>query len=534
MLGTWGKSKYKSIEDFENHKEYLQYIYKGSKGFAARMNIWTDRFGEERRLHKLHHHNILIYKNKYYGVQDVYVSMNSFLTSKSRAIDNLKRLNALYIDLDCYKMGLTREQVLYWLETDYFGKIIPCPTFVIDSGRGLYLIWKISEDRNALPKWKRVQEYFAEKLNEFGADEQALDAARILRVPYSVNTKSNSRVKIIRYNDVRYTLYEIIKEYAIPGRYGYGASKKPVWGVATEKQREYAAEIAAAKGIELPDFNNFNATFEFISGHCGKKMKYNKINSNKQIIEGYLRDVIKVITSRKGENCCREYALFLARMWLCQMTGDYEEALRLTLEINARLDKPFAENYVCAHTHGAEIKIKRGEIYKYRKETIIRKLKITEDEMKNLRLEWLNIVYTAKERKQVNNRKKYLECLAEIGEQPKREKIKNRRERITELLAQNKGKTEICAELKISTRTYDRDRAYIIAHGLLERALNTIKKIAGAAKEGMKKTVKTAVSTISPKIQPYMLYKDNFVVLYGRTEHFLGEEEWADCIGLLE
>jgi hypothetical protein len=460
--------------------------------------------------------------------------MNSFMTSKLRTVDNLKRLNALYIDLDCYKVGLTKEQVLYRLETDYFGRVIPCPTFVIDSGRGLYLIWKISEDRNALPKWRRVQEYFAEQLRDLGADEQALDAARVLRVPYSINTKSGSMVKIIRFNDVRYTLYEIIKEYEIPSRYGYGASEKAIWGIATEAQKEYASAIAKTKGLVLPDLKDFKATFKFIAEHGGNMPKYNKINGSNTIIQGYLRDVIKVITSRKGENCCREYSLFLARMWLCQTLGDYDEALRLTLELNSKLDKPFTEKYVRTRTQGAETKIKKGEIYKYKKETIIKRLHITEDEMTNLKLEYLNNLKTAKENKQEKNKKNYLERLENAGEQLKCEKIKDRREIIVELIGQGKSKADICAELKISSRTYDRDKAYIVAHGLLERAVNAVKKIIDTAKEVAKKAVKTVVSQASPKIQPHIIYKDNVVVPHGRTGGILGGEEWAESIGLLE
>ena len=47
------------------------------------------------------------------------------------------------------------------LYENYFGKHIPIPNLIIDSGRGLYLIWLIKKVSSiALPLWKAVEEYF--------------------------------------------------------------------------------------------------------------------------------------------------------------------------------------------------------------------------------------------------------------------------------------------------------------------------------------------------------------------------------------
>ena len=62
------------------------------------------------------------------------------------------------------------------LEKNYFNQRIPIPNYVIDSGRGMYLIWLIKKVPSmALPLWKAAEDYFYKTLKEFGADRQALD-----------------------------------------------------------------------------------------------------------------------------------------------------------------------------------------------------------------------------------------------------------------------------------------------------------------------------------------------------------------------
>ena len=70
--------------------------------------------------------------------KDVYISQNTF-NNRSRRLIHLKELKALYIDIDCYKVNLSKEAVKYFMENDLYGQI-PVPNMLIDSGRGLYYI----------------------------------------------------------------------------------------------------------------------------------------------------------------------------------------------------------------------------------------------------------------------------------------------------------------------------------------------------------------------------------------------------------
>ncbi len=131
-----------------------------------------------------------------------------------RRIETIKELNSTFIDLDTYKTKFTKAQILMNLEENYFNKIIPRPSLILDTGRGILLLWGIERvPYMALPLWKAIQEYLYSQLKEFGADRKALDVTRVFRVPGSINSKSGTRVKIIDRYDYVYTLREIQREF---------------------------------------------------------------------------------------------------------------------------------------------------------------------------------------------------------------------------------------------------------------------------------------------------------------------------------
>ena len=74
----------------------------------------------------------------------IYINLNTFYRTYRR-IECIKELNALFIDLDTYKTDFTKEQILINLNKNHFKQSMPIPNFIIDSGRGLYLIWLIKK-----------------------------------------------------------------------------------------------------------------------------------------------------------------------------------------------------------------------------------------------------------------------------------------------------------------------------------------------------------------------------------------------------
>jgi hypothetical protein len=143
------------------------------------------------------------------GGDNAYLSQNGF--KGRRSAFNAHALTSLYVDLDTYKVpelatvspeATLLESVLAahpWLHP---------PTLLAFSGRGMYLVWVLDKPlpHAKLPDWQAAENDLVELLTPFGADPAAKDAARILRVCDSVNTKSGERVWYQQIHDpVRFT-----------------------------------------------------------------------------------------------------------------------------------------------------------------------------------------------------------------------------------------------------------------------------------------------------------------------------------------
>ncbi|MDP8952204.1 MAG: helix-turn-helix domain-containing protein [Actinomycetota bacterium] len=121
----------------------------------------------------------------YQGRDDVYLSTQRF--RGRRRVAQLLSLSSLHADLDYYKVpelkGTSPGRVLEGTLGALERARKPEPSLAIFSGRGLYLMWLHSPiPRAALPRWEACQRELREVLRPFGADGQALDAARVLRV----------------------------------------------------------------------------------------------------------------------------------------------------------------------------------------------------------------------------------------------------------------------------------------------------------------------------------------------------------------
>ncbi len=142
-----------------------------------------------------------------------YVSQNTFYRPQRR-IENIKELRAVYIDIDCYNSKYTKDAVKYFLEHDLYGHKIPRPNYLIDSGRGLYYVILIKPVPSmAMPLWYAVQRYLFNSLKQFGADPNALDPTRVLRIVGTMNSKSGTCVEVLDAYDYEYSLREIQEEY---------------------------------------------------------------------------------------------------------------------------------------------------------------------------------------------------------------------------------------------------------------------------------------------------------------------------------
>ena len=412
-----------------NTEDYINKIHSDSKGWITRSVIDDNGY-------KQWHYKYAQLKDLEFTGENIYITLNTFY-KPCRRLENVKELNCLYIDLDYYKTGKVRSQILMDLEENYFNKKIPIPNYVLDSGRGLYLIWRINKvPSQALPLWKAVQDYFYNQLKSLGADRQALDSTRILRVPNSINSKSNTVVSIIEQYDYIYDLREIQ--------------------------------------------NNFLPTLKPKEKKKGRPSKINFIYRERSLYYARIQDIIKLCELReydlKGH---REVILFLYRYYLCTFTEDLTKALNDVLELNNMFTQPLKENEVIKATRSAEkCYLDKIKEYKYKNDTLIELLEISEEEQTYMTTIISKAEY--KRRKQVRDRiyqkknydsdkakKNYQEQLKTQGKLSKKEEISQRRAKIKSLRKQGFKNKEIALMLELPIKTLERHITIMKKDGLL-------------------------------------------------------------------
>ncbi len=128
-----------------------------------------------------------------------YVSLNRF--KGKRANKNLVALNAVYVDLDFFKMLAWRGKSPSVVQAAYSDHLrrqnLPQPSLYVHSGRGLYAIWLIQEmPARAKPRWQAIQKALVGLSSKFGADPVCVDEARVFRIPGSINQKCGRKVQV--------------------------------------------------------------------------------------------------------------------------------------------------------------------------------------------------------------------------------------------------------------------------------------------------------------------------------------------------
>jgi hypothetical protein len=152
--------------------------------------------------------------------------------------DSLKYLCACYVDLDFYKAGLTFGTVFGRVIDLQDRGVIPPASIIVRSGRGMWLLWLLrhkTDPNKSQEAWQEkviaycaINRELTHRLLNLGADSQANDAARHIRLPGSFHTEGERYVTWWPQRDqfgngYVYTLAELtdfcgIKKRDIPAR----------------------------------------------------------------------------------------------------------------------------------------------------------------------------------------------------------------------------------------------------------------------------------------------------------------------------
>ena len=203
----------------------------------------------------------------------------------------------------------------------------------------------------------------------------------------------------------------------------------------------------------------------------GRPKKINYVYRERSLYYARIHDITKLCELREYDlRGHRELILFLYRYYLCYFLEDTQKALEDVLELNREFIYPLSETEVIRATRSAEkVYLSKNKDYKYKNETLIELLVITE-----LEETYMSTIISKREFKRRKNlrdreyqKNKYQEKLRADGKVSEKDKISQRREKIKALLEQGFKQKEIYLSLNISKRTCINDIKYLKEQGLI-------------------------------------------------------------------
>ena len=508
----------------------------------------------------------------YSSKPDIYLSYNPLKSGQSkRKKSNIGKLALLYVDLDIrrefnpfteeYDDDYKQHAVDSMIE-EVFGITAPNPNYIVDSGRGLYLIYKIyqnengnkQEHANAAKRWERVNSYLTSAFGCYSADPAvSTDEARVLRIPGSINSHSGTQVKFYKYSDEVHTLYSIERDYMCTpsedqlakldqmeqalgitckvrnrravrrfmdlheAEYRKEYNKKS----PSEKQLKYASDIARLLQIKCPKFRTAGgaSTFikkyekDFISEKARRKNHSTYIKNDDEktltMLKLRLRRIEKILLDAPKDSY-RERGLFFYRLFACEYTGDKKLAADMTRDVIRNMTNPISEASAMRTTRTAERYWENNKVYRMTDEALSSWFDMSVEEWKAL------IPHEAyavdKELKSERNKRYYQKQLKQAGETSKHDKITNRRKELIRLITDGKNKEEICSELGISERTYYADYKAVQEELSCTEVQNTV--VEATAKNS--DTISNS-GPVGPNREAFLMY--NTITRYGVVEN---------------
>ena len=149
---------------------------------------------------------------QFIGDENVYISPNTIYVP-FRRVENIRQFRALFIDLD--NIEGDKHYIAYKVFELAVKEVIPAPTMIVDSGRGIHLYWRIENaPYQALYTWQEIEDMLYHRLKPLGADKKATDASRVLRMPGTINSKNNSLCDTLWIdNTTTYSMYNLKEKY---------------------------------------------------------------------------------------------------------------------------------------------------------------------------------------------------------------------------------------------------------------------------------------------------------------------------------
>ena len=429
-----------------------------------------------------------------YGIDTFYFSINSFMKKYSKekrkirnrethileatnSLRNLRTINCIAFDIDfkdCDVLverfnGDTETIMEYILHT--VNSILPVNA-VVFSGRGCHIYYNIinevipqetKEKRQKILKYKSLCQTIA---NEFAKEDSICDShvtgdlGRILRVPYSYNTKTdNYKQSYIYYKNYceQYDIRDLLKKFNVKNN----VNIQDLINVGVKNGQSHNNKIN--NGGYFPVINN---GYTIPNTDESLYTRNTKTKNYAQTVANRLYDIKKFVVLKKEYNGRRTTILSMMAIMLNDVnekekSRNGNNAFIYNIEreidiINSCFSVPLSDKevdkiknnyskyeYKTTNAYWSEVLGLTEIDMTYSKEIINRDEK---ERRRKITVNRNSKKYYEKNKEKINNKKK------EITSNKKQEKIKNENKLVTELVKQGKTNKDIAKELGCSVR----------------------------------------------------------------------------------
>lgn len=414
-----------------------------------------------------------------------YFSVNSF-SRPQRSTVTLFRLNALYVDIDWHGKKIDYQVVLRVLEEYFFGTVVPYPTHIVFTGRGLQLFWQIHHaPKQALKFWLMIENLIVDELDsiseylpQVNVDKSVTTVDQVVRQPNSwhVTAKTFAKELDLPYlYQYQYTLEQIADDYfyEIWEKFDKNHAK----AIERQKRRE---QWEADKALREADKEAY-----LVKKEAEREQKRQKKKKITHMFNGYtlmvtrIEDLQKLLELRDHDiKGCRDTFFFFYAWTFATERTNLEKITSELKGINSLLKDPLTDLEIEAKaldvferlprvkqklfTNSTDEELqalkdnsKKGKIFRgFRNETMVRRLKITREEMK-----YMKTIIDTREKYDRKNEKRCPKD--EDGYSLKKAPIKERRAKVKELIDKGYKQKQIAEALGIDVEVVKNDRKAI-------------------------------------------------------------------------
>tara|TARA_R110002153_G_C13324382_1_gene497387 strand:- start:1089 stop:2441 length:1353 start_codon:yes stop_codon:yes gene_type:complete len=188
---------------------FVEDVYRGTKNPRVHLarNVFQPDSGEREWFQSGYNLSEAIEMAEQYQqdkADDCYVTTHGYKFGR-RTTSDVNQLTGFYVDFDYYDTEYSHLSVaelcdLVLAENPW----LPEPTMVMSSGKGSWMFWKFqrvlyltknTEKYYYLAQWQTTQTFLVSQLKKYGADPKCCDAARVVRLPETINSKNGRKAE---------------------------------------------------------------------------------------------------------------------------------------------------------------------------------------------------------------------------------------------------------------------------------------------------------------------------------------------------